>query len=131
LLRKSSSDDRGFTLIEALVALAIVAAVLSSIGAVIATTTRGARGIDQRLALAGAAETLLATLPGRLLLKIGSQSGELADQRWRIDVLPMTPADDDPQTARWMPVVVTMRLQGPSGSTVQATTVRLVPRAGQ
>ncbi|WP_315837821.1 prepilin-type N-terminal cleavage/methylation domain-containing protein [Bradyrhizobium prioriisuperbiae] len=131
MLRKSRSDDRGFTLIEALVALAIVAAVLSSIGAVIATTTRGSRGIDQRLALAGAAETLMATLPGRLLLKSGSQSGELADQRWRIDVSPMTPADDDPQAGRWMPVVVTMRLQGPGGASVQATTVRLVPRAGQ
>ena len=131
MFRKNCSDDRGFTLIEALVALAIVAAVLSSIGAVIATTTRGTRAIDQRLALAGAAETLLATLPGRLLLQAGTQSGELSDHRWRIDVSPMRPADDDPQSGRWMPVVVSMRLQGPGGAGVQATTVRLVPRAAQ
>ena len=48
-------------------ALAIVAAVLSSIGAVIATSVKGTRAIDQRLALTGAAETLLAELPARNL----------------------------------------------------------------
>ena len=88
--RKSCSDgEAGFTLIEALVALAIVAAVLGSIGAVIATTVKGTRSIDQRLALTGAAETLLASIPARDLLKPGRQSGELAGHRWRIDVAPM------------------------------------------
>ena len=58
--RKSSfDDDAGFTLIEALVALAIVATVLAPVGAMIATTVKGTRSIDQRLALAGTAETLL------------------------------------------------------------------------
>ena len=52
--RKSCSNGAaGFTLIEALVALAIVATVLGSIGAVIATTVKGTRGIDQRLELSG------------------------------------------------------------------------------
>ena len=87
--RRSCSDVAGFTLIEALVALAIVAAVLSSIGAVIATSVKGTRSIDQRLALTGAAETLLAELPARNLLKPGRLSGELAGHRWRIDVSPM------------------------------------------
>ena len=36
-----SDGEQGFTLIEALVALAIIAAVLSSIGAVIGTTVKG------------------------------------------------------------------------------------------
>ena len=45
-------------------ALAIIAAVLSSIGAVIATMVKGTRSIDQRLALTGAAETLLAAVAG-------------------------------------------------------------------
>ena len=44
-------------------ALAIIAAVLSSIGAVIGTTVKGARLIDQRLALSGDAEIVLAALP--------------------------------------------------------------------
>ena len=132
--RKGCSDGvAGFTLIEALVALAIVAAVLGSIGTVIATTVKGTRGIDQRLALGGAAETLLTALPARTLLKPGRQSGELAGHRWRIDVSPMNVAvaNDAPQTGRFVPLAVTMRLQAPGGPAMQVTTVRLVPRAAQ
>jgi general secretion pathway protein I len=133
LSRKSCSDGAaGFTLVEALVALAIIATVLSSIGVVIATTVKGTRSIDQRLALAGAAETLLAALPGRSLLKSGTQSGELAGHRWRIDVSPMAAgAGEDPQNGRWVPLVVSLRLQMQGGPGLQMTTVRLVPRTGE
>jgi general secretion pathway protein I len=131
LSRKSCFDGAaGFTLIEALVALAIVAAVLGSIGAVIATTAKGTRSIDQRLALGGAAETILASLPARTLLKPGRQSGETAGHRWRIDVSPMNVAvaSDAPQTARFVPLAVTLRVQAPGGPAMQVTTVRLVPK---
>jgi general secretion pathway protein I len=120
-------------LIEALVALAIVAVVLSSIGRVIATTVKGTRSIDQRLALTGAAETLLAELPARNLLKVGRQSGELAGHRWRIDVTPMDAAADASEEAetRFVPLAVNMRLVAPGGGTLQITTVRLVPRVAE
>jgi general secretion pathway protein I len=134
LSRKSCSDGvAGFTLIEALVALAIVAAVLSSIGTVIATTVKGTRSIEQRLALTGAAETLLSALPARNLLKSGSQSGETAGHRWRIDVAPMdlSAAGGATQTPRFVPLAIRMRLQAPGGSAMQITTVRLVPRAAE
>jgi general secretion pathway protein I len=133
LSRKSSDGVAGFTLIEALVALAIVAAVLSSIGGVIATSVKGTRSIDQRLALTGAAETLLAALPARNLLKSGRQSGESAGHVWRIDVSPMNTADasDAPQNQRFVPLAVNMRLQAPGGPAIQLTTVRLVPKAAE
>jgi general secretion pathway protein I len=134
LSRKSCSDGtRGFTLIEALVALAIVAAVLGSIGTVIATSVKGTRGIDQRIQLSGTAESLLAALPARTLLKPGRQSGELAGHRWRIDVSPMNVpvATDAAQTGRFVPLAVTMRLQAPGGPAMQVTTVRLVPRVAE
>ena len=134
MFRRICSDVAGFTLNEVLVALAIVAAALSSIGAVIATSVKGTRSIDQRLALTGAAETLLAELPARNLLKIGRQSGELASHRWRIEVSPMNASatnDDAPQNSRFVPLAVTMRLQAQDGPAIQLTTVRLVPRAAE
>lgn len=132
--RKNCSDGvAGFTLIEALVALAIVAAVLSSIGAVIATTVKGTRSIDQHLALAGAAETLLAGLPARNLLKPGRQSGELGGHRWQIDVAPINAADPSSaaQTQRFVPLAVKLRLDEPGGPVLQLTTVRLVPKVAE
>ena len=129
--RSCSDGAAGFTLIEALVALAILAVVLGTIGSVIATTVKGTRSIDQRLALAGTAETLLADLPVRALLKPGQQSGELAGSRWRVDIAPMKVAGGDPATDRFVPLAVNLRLQRADGSTIQVTTVKLVPRTAQ
>jgi general secretion pathway protein I len=134
LSRESCFNDvAGFTLIEALVALAIVAAVLSSIGLVIATTAKGTRSIEQRLALTGTAETLLGALPARDQLKPGRQSGETGGHRWRIEVSPLrTPEPNDaPQTRRFVPLAVDVRLQMPGGPAMQVTTVRLVPKIAE
>ncbi|UPK25116.1 type IV pilus modification PilV family protein [Bradyrhizobium sp. 195] len=131
MFRRSCSDSAGFTLIEALVALAIIAVVLGTIGSVIATTVKGTRAIDQRLALAGTAETLLAELPARSLLKPGRRSGELAGSRWRVDVAPMNVPGGDPASDRFVPLAVNLRLQRADGSAIQVTTVKLVPRVSQ
>jgi general secretion pathway protein I len=131
LSRKNSCNgEAGFTLIEALVALAIIAIALGSIGSVIAATVKGTRTIDQKLALSGAAETLLSTLPARGLLKPGRQSGQLAGHRWRLDVAP-TNVGEIPPDARFVPLTVNLRLQVPGGQAMQLTTVRLVPRGGE
>lgn len=111
-------------------ALAIIAAVLSSIGAVIGTTVKGTRSIDQRLALSGAAETVLAALPARNALKPGRQSGELAGHRWRLDVAPLNAAADTAQD-RFVPLAINMRMQAPGGPAIQVTTVRLVPKPAE
>ncbi|WP_441260233.1 type IV pilus modification PilV family protein [Bradyrhizobium sp. 521_C7_N1_3] len=129
--RRSCSDAAGFTLIEALVALAIIAVVLGTIGSVIATTAKGTRSIDQHLVLSGTAERLLADLPARGLLKPGRQSGELAGSRWRVDVAPMSVAGGNPATDRFVPMAVNLRLQRADGSAIQVTTVKLVPRGSQ
>lgn len=127
--RRSCSDgELGFTLIEALVALAIVAAVLSSIGGVIGASVRGTRAIDARLSLAGAAETVLAAVPARNALKVGRQSGELAAHHWRLDVAPMNAVAAALPQNRFMPLAVTLRMQAPGGPAIQVTTVRLVPK---
>lgn len=129
--RKSSCNgEAGFTLIEALVALAIIAIVLGSIGSVIATTVKGTRAIDQKIALSGTAETLLSTLPARGLLKPGRQSGQLAGHRWQLDVSP-TNVGEIPPEARFVPLTVNLRLQAPSGQMMQLTTVRLVPKGNE
>ena len=128
----------GFTLVEVLIALAIVALMLTSIGGLIATTVRGARSIDQRMALIGSARTLWAGLPSRALLQPGTQRGAISDVRWQLNVaeFPATSVQrfgdpiDRKASHRWVPVAISMIVQGRGGRTLQLSTVRLQKRAG-
>jgi len=132
LSRSSCERDRavaGFTLIEVVVALALVAVALTAIGSLIATTIRGTRSIDQHLSLAETARAIEAALPARDELKPGTSTGEMAGYRWRLDVLPFTASFVDPRLpSPWMPQTVVITVQAPGGPLLQINTVRLQRR---
>ena len=118
----------GFTLIEALVALAIVAASLSSIAALIATTLRGERSIDRHLAGLATMRAIVAALPDREQLGPGSFSGVTAGQRWRVDVAAFDTGNLGVRQPTWEPQAVIVTVQSPAGATLQINTVRLRSR---
>src|SRR5262245_14642763 len=68
----------GFTLIEVLVALAVVAASLAAIGSLIATSVRGAHAVEQHVALVERTRAIMAALPRRNELSTGQVAGEAA-----------------------------------------------------
>lgn len=122
----------GFTLIEVLVALSVVAVALAAIGSLIAVTVRGARAVPARLSLIETARAVMTGLPDRDALSIGSFSGELAGHRWRVDVVPFLGNLIDPQQPNaWTPLTVIVRVQSPSGQIVQLNTVRVQRKATQ
>jgi general secretion pathway protein I len=119
----------GFTLLEALIAIAVVAITLTAIGTLTGTTTRGVRSLEQHVALVEAARTVTANLPSRTQLAPGEFVGELYGNRWRIGVSPFVgdpvpPASDSP----WIPETITIRIQSPSGAILGFNTVRLLRR---
>jgi general secretion pathway protein I len=120
----------GFTLIEALVALAIVASSLASIGALIATTGRGARSIERHLGQLETARAIMAALPDRDQLGVGNLSGETAGHRWRVDVAPFNATNLGVRQPAWEPRMVVVTVQSPAGGALQINTVRLQRRAG-
>ena len=121
----------GFTLIEVLVALVIVAISLSSIGALISTTVRGTRSIEQYLNQFGTARAVIAALPDRDQLVLGNFSGELAGHRWRVDVSPFVDNEfGSRQPTPWIPQAVVVTVQSPTGRALYINTVRLQRRAG-
>src|ERR1700727_1198502 len=77
----------GFTLIEVLVAIALLAVVLGAIGAVVGNTVKTIRSVDRRLPLLETAQSLIAALPARDALQPGTQTGTAGDFRWRIDAV--------------------------------------------
>jgi general secretion pathway protein I len=130
--RKPNRSQAGFTLIEVLVALAVVAVALTAIGSLVATSVRGTGWLDRRLALIETARMIETGLPDRDQLKVGNFSGELADHRWRVDVLPFLTGPVPAQQANpWVPQTVVIRVQSPSGGILQIDTVRLRRRAAQ
>jgi general secretion pathway protein I len=134
LLRATRSRRRGsagFTLVEVLVALAVVAASLAAIGTLIATSVRGARAVEQHVALVERARAILAELPRRDELSIGEATGEIAGHRWRIAVFADPTDQADRSTSPWVPRTVVATIRSPSGTVLQLHTVRLVPRSSE
>lgn len=117
-------DQAGFTLIEALVALAVVGVSLSAIGAVFGANLQTTRQLEDRLKLDGTGELILTALPDRGAMRPGPSSGVLAGIPWRMEVKPLI-AGDKGQPPAWLPVAVIVTLTAPSGQTLRLDTVRL------
>jgi general secretion pathway protein I len=144
LVRSRLTASDGFTLLEVLIAIALVAVVLGAIGELVGTTAKGIRSVDRKLPLLETAQNLLATLPERAALKPGSQSGEAGGLQWRIDVVPIAAsppaiapattaldaAQSPPPAPKWQPYEIIVRVQGGDGPPVRLDTVRLVPIPG-
>jgi general secretion pathway protein I len=82
------SAESGFTMIEAVVALALVAVVLAAIGTLVATNARGAQTLGQHTALMQTARMIASALPrsGEPLPK--DLAGEVSGYRWQMQTSP-------------------------------------------
>lgn len=88
-------DDRGFTLLETLVALAILGVVMSTVYAVIGSGLRSAHRDEDRLLLGLVAQNLLARSQFDLNPSEGSLSGDIdGGLRWRIESEPWEVPED-------------------------------------
>jgi general secretion pathway protein I len=122
----------GFTLIEVVVALAVVAITLTAIGAVATTSARGTRSLEQHLALVETTRIVAATLPKDGDATLDGLSGEILGHRWRIALAPFvgTGINQVPDSP-WMPLTVVVRVRSPSGAVYGFETVRLQHRPVQ
>ena len=125
--------DAGFTIIEVLIALAIVAVGIVAIGSVMATNVRGVRSLEQHVALMQATRTVMAAgIPPRAQLAPGALSGQTDGYRWTVELGPLggdwaVPGAD----VAWVPELVRIRVRSPSGATSDIRTVRLIHRPAE
>jgi general secretion pathway protein I len=127
------SGEAGFTLIEVLIALALVAVSVVAIGSLMATNTRGVRSMEQHVALTQATRMVMtAAIPARAELRPGALSGQSDDYHWTIDVTPLgggwTVKDAD---VPWVPELVRLRVRSPTGAVSDIRTVRLMQRPSE
>lgn len=123
----------GFTIIEVLIALAVVAVSVVAIGSVMSTNVRGVRLLEQHVTLMQAARSIMTTgIPPRAELGPGALSGKIDGYQWKIDVEALgegwaVPGAD----VAWISALVKVRVRSPSGAASDLRTVRLMHRPPQ
>ena len=125
--------DAGFTILEVLIALAVVAVSIVAIGSVMSTNVRGVRLLEQHVTLMQTARTVLtAGIPPRAELGPGALSGQIDDYKWTIDVGPMGEGwDVAGADVAWIPALVRIQVRSSSGAVPDLRTVRLMHRPPQ
>jgi general secretion pathway protein I len=129
-----ANDEAGFTLIEALVALAVAAVCLSATGILMAKNNRTVRQIEQRVALVSTLRKVEVALPDRSALAGANLSGEMAGSAWAVSAAPYpdpSPPSLNKTPPDWMPQSIVVKVRAPSGSLVEIETLRLVPRVAK
>lgn len=116
-------------MIELLVALAVTAAVLASIGALIAVTRTGTGKLEQRVALSEALRLVSATAPRAEQWAAPEQSGTVAGGfAWRIAAAPFIEQDAIGAPSAWIPLRVVIQVRAPTGAVTSVETVQVVKR---
>lgn len=126
--QSTEHDEAGFTIIEVLIALAVVAVSILAIGSVMSTNVRGVRSMERHVALVEAAREAMATaVPSRAALTEGVRNGALGDAKWQVEVGPLGGGWVAPDLdVRWIPELVKVQVRSPSGATLELHTVRLM-----
>jgi general secretion pathway protein I len=117
---------RGFTLLEALVALAVMAAALAAIGQLGYGALAAARRAQIRLELVSATRAALSALPDRAAARDGVTTGEIFRDRWRLVSNRLVEAATGGSTnSGWIPQILKLDVADGSGALVTVYTVRL------
>ena len=123
---KPARGTAGFTLIEVVVTLAVIAAILVSIGSLVGVAVRGTHALDDHLVLVETARAIEAGLPDRNSLTVGThvrRTGRpaLACRRATVSRRNSTRRRQTP----WVPLTASITVQTPDGTSLTVTTVRL------
>jgi len=133
LWRRANPERRGtagFTLIEALAALAVMGAGLAAIGTLASSSLRAGLYTERHLAEVETARKVLAGMPSREALPVGSLTGVLDAHDWRIDST-LIGAPALVGDALYTPERIEVMVRSPSGAMMRIDTIRLRRQAAK
>ena len=133
MCRPANPDARGvagFTLIEALAALAVMGAGLAAIGTLASSSLRAELYAERHLAAIETARKIIAGMPSREALPAGRLTGVLDAHDWRIDSTPIGAPAVVGDTL-WIPQRIEVSIRSPSGATLKVETIRLRRQAAK
>ena len=122
--RLERSGAAGFTLLEALVALAVMGAGLAAIGTLANSSLRVGLHTERHLAEIESARKIIAGMPARNALPYGRLTGSVDAHQWRIDSAPVSTTAASGETL-WTPQSIALLVRSPYGATIEIDTIRL------
>ena len=129
-MSRSPCAERGFTLIEVLAAMAILAVSLAIAYRLLGDGLAGAGRIEDQSAALAVAEARLAELDAGGLLRPGVSTGSDAGLTWSVIIEPRADGLFARAAARGLAAVrVTVEVSGGNASPLRLATTRLVPAA--
>jgi prepilin-type N-terminal cleavage/methylation domain-containing protein len=127
LYRHRRAED-GYTLIEALAALAVIGAGLAAIGQLGFTTVRAAYRAQTRLELTAATRKVLTAVASAQTDAEGRSSGQTDGVEWRLQYAPfLFDVPGAPPHPSWTPQAMRVMVRAVSGAEIVVDTVRLRP----
>jgi general secretion pathway protein I len=128
--RPDPSGAAGFTLLEALVALAVMGAGLAAIGTLANSSLHVGLHTERHLAEIESARKIIAGMPGRNALPYGRLTGSVDAHEWRIDSAPVSTTAAGGETS-WTPQSIALLVRSPFGATIEIDTIRLRKQAAK
>ena len=131
MLRPENPEGRGiagFTLIEALAALAVMGAGLAATGSLASSSLRASLYAERHLADIETARKIIAGMPSREALPVGRLTGALNSHDWRINST-LIGAPAMVGDSIWTPERIEVSVQSPSGAILKIDTIRLRKQA--
>ena len=129
-MSREPQSTAGFTLLEVLVALAVLAVSVTSIASLIAANMRSTRALDAHLALISAARAIEAGLPGPAQAVSSPLIGRIDGYTWRVDYQPFFGGGVPVRrSAPSVPQTVTITVVAPTGARFQLETIQLRRRS--
>lgn len=132
-MRRASRD--GFTLIEALVAFAIVAAATLVVQRSLVQSRAATAQVSARVAPEWLARSLLAEPLSDLDISMGGRSGVEGNRRFTVRLTPLTDLDEDRTTpppdhpadrqVRWLPMRVSVSVESDHATWLTVQTIKL------
>lgn len=125
--------EEGFTLIEVLVALAILSISMAVLLGVFSDSLSRVRANETRTVAGALAQSLLAEVGISRPLHVGDETGDLANgYRWRLHAEPYG-SDQDRQAWPVVALLVSVAVwkEGDAAKAMELTTLRLLPKGPQ
>jgi general secretion pathway protein I len=123
--------EGGFTMIEAVVTLALVMVVLSAIGYLVAANVRGVRALEQHVALMETARLIAVGIPQHGEALPNDLTGEMSGYRWQMHLSPFFGGVQAVPDSPFLPQRMELRVRSPSGAILSLETVRLQNVSGR